>query len=92
MCWHWTSYPLIQSPGNSFNESMFRQLQNAPTKGLKDLVNDLGEAVVMVRTPFWFGSCLHYSSEGYVIINDHVIAGERKISITQFRASTIGID
>ena len=74
-----------QSPGNSFNESMFRQLQNAPTKGLKDLVNDLGEAVVMVRTPIGLGSGFIIHPEGYVVTNDHVIAGERKISITQFK-------
>ena len=85
MCWHWTSYPLISRLGNSFNESMFRQLQNAPSKGLKDLVNDLGEGVVMVRTPIGLGSGFIIHPEGYVVTNDHVIAGERKISITQFK-------
>ena len=68
-----------------FDKGLFRKgemLRNLP---LKDLVEKLGEAVVMVQTPIGLGSGFIIHPDGYVVTNDHVIAGERKISITQFR-------
>lgn len=58
------------------------QLKNRP---LRDLVDDLGACVVMIRTPIGLGSGFLIHPEGYVITNDHVVAGERRVSITQFR-------
>ena len=52
---------------------------------LRELVARLGESVVMVRTPVGLGSGFLIHPEGYLITNDHVIAGERKISVTIFR-------
>ena len=65
--------------------ALFRELGNARTKPLQQLVSELGGAVVMVRTPSGLGSGFLVHPEGYVVTNDHVIAGERKISVTQFR-------
>ena len=52
---------------------------------LGSLVNRLGEAVVMIRTPMGLGSGFIIHPDGYVVTNDHVVAGERVISVTQFR-------
>jgi serine protease Do len=59
-----------------------KQLKNRP---LGDLVAELGECVVMIRTPTGLGSGFLIHPDGYVITNDHVVAGERQVSITQFR-------
>ena len=39
----------------------------------------------MVRTPVGLGSGFLIHPDGYLVTNDHVIAGERKISVTLFR-------
>ncbi len=63
-------------------------VQSAPSSGvLGDLVEGLGSAVVMIRTPVGLGSGFFIHQDGYVVTNDHVVAGERKISITQFSRS-----
>ena len=42
---------------------------------------------MMIRTPVGLGSGFLIHPDGYVVTNDHVVAGERKISITQFSQS-----
>ena len=37
--------------------------------------------MVMIRTPIGLGSGFLIHPDGYVVTNDHVVAGERKISI-----------
>ena len=46
----------------------------------------MGEAVVLIRTPIGLGSGFD-SPDGYIVTNDHVVAGERQISVTQFKGS-----
>ena len=70
---------------NAFAASLFRETANARERPLRELVARLGESVVMVRTPVGLGSGFLIHPEGYLITNDHVIAGERKISVTIFR-------
>lgn len=41
-------------------------------------------SVVLVKTPAGLGSGFFINKEGYLITNFHVIAGETKISVTQF--------
>lgn len=50
-------------------------------KNVRDLVNQLGEAVVMVRTPGALGSGFFINEDGFLITNFHVIEGETQISI-----------
>lgn len=52
-----------------------------PEKSVRELVNQLGEAVVQVRTPGGLGSGFFINDEGYLITNFHVIEGETQISI-----------
>ncbi|HXA13498.1 MAG TPA: trypsin-like peptidase domain-containing protein, partial [Opitutaceae bacterium] len=56
-----------------------------PSLTVKENVDRCGDAVVEVRTPIGLGSGFIINSAGYVMTNEHVISGEYKISITQFR-------
>ena len=39
-------------------------------------MEELGSAVVMIRTPIGLGSGFIIHKDGYVVTNDHVVAGE----------------
>ena len=72
------------APEFTVGDSLFTTSMNRRATPLRDLVDDLGKAVVMIRTPVGLGSGFLIHPDGYVVTNDHVVAGERKISITQF--------
>jgi len=57
---------------------------NREERPIREWVRELGEAVTLVQTPTGLGSGFVVHPDGYVVTNDHVIAGEHKISVTVF--------
>jgi len=52
-----------------------------PVRTVLELVNQIGEAVVQVRTPSGLGSGFFLNEDGFLITNFHVIEGETQISV-----------
>jgi serine protease Do len=53
----------------------------ASLRSVRELVNEIGEAVVQVRTPSGLGSGFFLNEDGFLITNFHVIEGETQISV-----------
>lgn len=65
-------------------KNLYRTDAAAPLMPLKELADQVGEAVVTVRTPVGLGSGFIIHPAGYIVTNDHVVAGEHQISVTLF--------
>lgn len=69
----------VQAP-----DTLYRVSAGRGDQTIRDWVDELGEAVALVQTPTGLGSGFVIHQDGYVVTNDHVIAGEHRISITIF--------
>jgi serine protease Do len=53
----------------------------APVRTVRELVNQIAEAVVQVKTPNGLGSGFFLNADGFLITNFHVIENETQISV-----------
>ena len=77
--------PIAPSPASAPIESRAGDYHTAstplPIKDVRELVSQLGESVVQVRTPGGLGSGFIINEDGFLITNFHVIEGETQISV-----------
>ena len=78
------------APTTDDSGDLYRTAANQPTLSVNENVGRVSEAVVQVHTPTGLGSGFFIHPDGYVVTNEHVVAGEYNISVTQFRHGRAG--
>jgi len=71
----------------STSSKSFFSTSSTPPKerAVRELVNQLGEAVVQVRTPGGLGSGFFINEDGFLMTNFHVTEGETQISVEVYQ-------
>ncbi len=62
----------------------FYKTANLPVKSVQTHVKELGQAVVLVKTPSGLGTGWFCNQKGYLVTNNHVVAKEKSITVTIF--------
>ena len=74
------------APVNVFSsDTLYRVSKGRSDQPIREWIGQLGEAVALIQTPTGLGSGFVIHKDGYVVTNDHVIAGEHRISVTLFK-------
>lgn len=71
---------------------LYRVATNPAVLSMKENVERVSEAVVQVRTPSGLGSGFFIHPSGYVVTNEHVVAGEYNLTVTQFRRGSTELE
>src|SRR4029077_20775096 len=78
--------PAPAAPTEPENKQIFRSAgASLPERSVREVVGQLGGAVVQVRTPGGLGSGFIIKEDGYLITNFHVIENETQISVEVYR-------
>jgi serine protease Do len=68
-----------------FNADLFREGASEGVSEVRELATKVGPAVVQVNASMGLGSGFIIHPDGYLLTNDHVIAGSNALSVTVFK-------